>query len=134
MAFPVAGLVAALIAGLANLLRSLLFRLFGTAFKWLFTALKSSWTLLVVWVTDRLFAFLASLGLMGFVYIGVDLLISNVVGGIMSSLGQTPDAVFQILMLAGFGEAFNIIISAVAFSVTMKMSKVSGNSAGANQP
>ena len=131
MAFPVAGLVAALIAGLANLLRSLLFRLFGTAFKWLFTALKSSWTLLVVWVTDRLFAFLASLGLM---YIGVDLLISNVVGGIMSSLGQTPDAVFQILMLAGFGEAFNIIISAVAFSVTMKMSKVSGNSAGANQP
>ena len=132
MAFPVAGLVAALIAGLANLLRSLLFRLFGTAFKWLFTALKSSWTLLVVWVTDRLFAFLASLGLMGFVYIGVDLLISQVVGGMMNAIGGAPDAVFQILMLAGFGVAFNIVISAIAFAITMKMSKVSGG--GANQP
>ena len=52
--------------------------------------------------------------------------------GICSLPLPAPDAVFQILMLAGFGEAFNIIISAVAFAVTMKMSKVSGG--GANQP
>ena len=133
MALPVFGFsLSSLIASLGTLLRSLFFRLFKSLFGWSFAALKGSWALLVVWVTDRLFAFLASLGLMGFVYIGVDLLISKVVGGIMSSLGQTPDAVFQILMLAGFGEAFNIIISAVAFAVTMKMSKVSN--AGANTP
>lgn len=132
MAFPIAGLVSVLIAGLSTFFRSFFFRLLGSAGRWLFGATKSFWLMLVVWVTDRIFAFLGSLAIMGFVYVGVDLLISKVVGGIMSSLGQTPDAVFQILMLAGFGEAFNIIISAVAFAVTMKMSKVSN--AGANTP
>ena len=133
MALPVAGLVAALMAALTTFLRSFLFRIFGSLGKWLFSASKSLWVMLAVWITDRLFAFLASLGIMGFVYIGVDLLISKVVGGIMSSIGSAPDAVFQILMLAGFGEAFNIIISAIAFSVTMRMSKV-GSTAGANTP
>ena len=133
MALPVAGIVAALIAGLSTFLRSFLFRLFGAAGRWLFGATKSFWLMLVVWVTDRIFAFLGSLALMGIVYVGVDLLISKVVGGIMSSIGSAPDAVFQILMLAGFGEAFNIIISAIAFAVTMRMSKV-GSTAGANTP
>ena len=126
MALPIVGIA------LGTLLRSLFGKLLRGLFVWLFRGLKSVWVLLVVWVTDRLFAFLASLGIMGFVYIGVDLLISKVVGGIMSSIGSSPDAVFQILMLAGFGEAFNIIISAIAFAITMKMSKVSN--AGANTP
>ena len=133
MALPVAGLVAALMAALTTFLRSFLFRIFGSLGKWLFSASKSLWVMLAVWITDRLFAFLASLGLMGFVYIGVDLLISKVVGGMMNAIGGAPDAVFQILMLSGFGEAFNIIISAIAFAVTMRMSKV-GSTAWANTP
>ena len=132
MALPVAGLVAALMAALTTFLRSFLFRIFGSFGKWLWLALKGFLVTLSVLITDRLFAFLASLGLMGFVYIGVDLLISKVVGGMMNAIGGAPDAVFQILMLAGFGVAFNIVISAVAFAITMKMSKVSN--AGANTP
>lgn len=132
MALPVAGLVTALMAALTTFLRSFLFRIFGSFGKWLWLALKGFLVTLSVWVTDRLFAFLVSLGLMGFVYIGVDLLISKVVGGMMNAIGGAPDAVFQILMLAGFGVAFNIVISAIAFAITMKMSKVSGG--GANQP
>ena len=90
--------------------------------------------MLVVWLTDRLFAFLGSLAIMGFVYIGVDLLIDKVIGGILGSVGGVPDAIFQIFVLAGFTEAINIIVSAIAFAITIKMSKVSGSSAGANTP
>ncbi|MBQ9183306.1 MAG: DUF2523 domain-containing protein [Neisseriaceae bacterium] len=119
---------------LGTLLRALFGKLLRGLGLWLFNGFKSLGVMLVVWLTDRLFAFLGSLAIMGFVYIGVDLLIDKVIGGILGSVGGVPDAIFQIFVLAGFTEAINIIVSAIAFAITIKMSKVSGSSAGANTP
>lgn len=128
MALPFVGVA------LGTLLRKVIGRLlvgFGT---WIFKGLKSVWVMLAVWVTDRIFSFLASLALFGVTYIGVDIFVDKIIGGIMGSMGGVPDVIWQIFVMAGFTEAINIIVSAVAFAITMKMSKVSGSSAGANTP
>lgn len=73
-----------------------------------------------VFVAERIGKYLLGLGAFGLAYVGVDVLINRVVSAIVRSLGSIPTDIFNVLMMAGFGVALNIIISACAFAIAIR--------------
>ena len=53
----------------------------------------------------------------------LELSVDRVVGDMLSSIGGVPDAVYQVMMMAGFGEVLNVLLSALAFSLAMSLSQ-----------
>ena len=41
----------------------------------------------------------------------------------LASIGGVPDTVYQVMMMAGFGEVLNVLLSALAFSLAMSLSQ-----------
>lgn len=76
-----------------------------------------------VFVVERLGKYLLGLGAFGVAYVGIDLLINRVVNNMVSSLGDAPADIYNILMMAGFGVAINVILSACAFAVAIGAAK-----------
>lgn len=75
------------------------------------------------WIVERIGKYLLSLGVFGVAYLGADLLVDKVVGNIVRSIGGGLGDAYNILMLAGFGQAINIILSACAFSLALSAKK-----------
>ena len=82
-------------------------------------ALKAFLVSLGTWAVERLGKYLLSLGFMGVAYVGVDIMLDKAVGLIKSNINQVSGA-FDILMMAGLGEALNIILAAMAFVLTQR--------------
>lgn len=79
------------------------------------------------WLVERLAKYLISLGVFGATYVGVNILINKVVDNIAASIGGGVGAAWDVLMMAGFGVALNITISASAFVLTQRAtSKITG--------
>ena len=41
----------------------------------------------------------------------------------VASIGGVADAAYQIMMMAGFGEVLNVLLSALAFSLALSVSQ-----------
>lgn len=86
---------------------------------WLIGALTSFGT----WLVERIGKWLLGLGAFGIAYVGINALINKVVSNIAGSIGGGVDAAYQVLMMAGFGEALNIMLSASAFALATAAGK-----------
>lgn len=75
------------------------------------------------WLVERLAKYLIGIGAFGAAYVGVNALVDRVVGDMLASIGGVPDAVYQVMMMAGFGEVLNVLLSALAFSLAMSLSQ-----------
>lgn len=87
--------------------------------QWLGTLLLAFGT----WLIERLGRYLISLGVFGATYIGVDKLVERVFGEIARNIGGGVDATYNILMMAGFGVALNVMLSACAFAMALSAAK-----------
>lgn len=75
------------------------------------------------WIVERIGKYFLGIGAFGVAYVGVDVLVNRVFNNISASLGGNLSAIYNILMLLGFGEALNILLSACAFALAMSISK-----------
>lgn len=76
-----------------------------------------TWLLAIIGpVAKRL---LASLGIGWVVYSGYKLAVDHIKSEVVSLWGAIPGDIMSFLSLAGFGEAFGIILGALAFRASM---------------
>lgn len=75
------------------------------------------------WLVERLAKYFFSIGAFGVAYVGVNALVDRVVRDMMASIGGVADAVYQVMMMAGFGVVLNILLSALAFSLALSVSQ-----------
>ena len=72
------------------------------------------------WIVDRLVGMLIGAGAFGVAYVGVNAFVTKIVGGMVSALGSSGvSAAYNVLMIAGFGVALNVILSACVFALTL---------------
>lgn len=75
-----------------------------------------------VWLVERLGKYLVGLGAFGVAYAGVNVLINQVFCRMLANIQGVGDG-YQILLMAGVGEALNVILSACAFTLSMSVSE-----------
>lgn len=75
-----------------------------------------------VWIIERLGKYLVGVGAFGVAYVGVNVLINQVFRSILSNIQGLGDG-YQILLMAGVGEALNVILSACAFTLSMSLAE-----------
>lgn len=75
-----------------------------------------------VWIVERLGKYLVGLGAFGVAYAGVNVLINQVFSRMLANIQGLGDG-YQILLMAGVGEALNVILSACAFTLSMSVSE-----------
>lgn len=81
---------------------------------------------LVVWASTKIFSKLLALGVFGLVYVGSDYLIDWIAGRILQSFSGAPKTVLDFVMLCGFGEVLNILLSAISMGFVLKSAKSTG--------
>lgn len=96
------------------------------AFPLVGAAIKTFLVGLGTWAVERIGKYFLSLGVMGVVYVGVDIMIDKAVAAIKDNLASAGVAA-DIVMMMGVGEALNIIFAAVAFVLTQRATaKITG--------
>ena len=75
-----------------------------------------------IWLIERLGKYLVGLGAFGVAYSGVNVLINQVFRSMLSNIQGLGDG-YQILLMAGVGEAVNVLLSACAFTLSMSVAE-----------
>lgn len=75
-----------------------------------------------VWIVERAGKYLLGLGAFGVAYVGVNVIINQVFRSMLSNIQGLGDG-YQILLMAGVGEALNVILSACAFTLSLSISE-----------
>ena len=88
-------------------------------YKWIVGLLVSFGT----WLVERLAKYFVGIGAFGVAYVGVNALVDRVVGDMVASIGGVADDAYQVMMMAGFGEVLNVLLSALAFSLALSVSQ-----------
>lgn len=86
---------------------------------WLIGVLSSFGT----WIVERLGKWLFAAGAFGVAYVGADLLVNRIFRSMVASIGGGLSAAYDILLMAGFGTALNIMLSASAFALAIAAGK-----------
>lgn len=76
-----------------------------------------------VFLVERLGKYLIGLGVFGATYVGVDKLVDKVFGNMSRNIGGGVSAAYDILMMAGFGVALNVMLSACAFALALSAAR-----------
>nr|DAR77081.1 MAG TPA: Minor Head Virion Protein G6P [Inoviridae sp.] len=75
-----------------------------------------------IWLIERLGKYLLGLGAFGVAYSGVNVLINQVFRSMLANIQGLGDG-YQILLMAGVGEAVNVLLSACAFTLSMSVAE-----------
>lgn len=75
-----------------------------------------------IWLIERLGKYLLGLGAFGVAYSGVNVLINQVFRSMLVNIQGLGDG-YQILLMAGVGEAVNVLLSACAFTLSMSVAE-----------
>lgn len=74
------------------------------------------------WIVERIAKYFLGIGAFGVAYVGASVLINRVFSSMVSQISGVGDG-YTVFLMAGMGQAINVLLSACAFRLAMAASK-----------